>query len=105
MCTPEGVRVDSEQKVAHRLSADMPDDVVRMVDVHSVKVDTHERARVRDAIEDRCHAATWTAPVCPEIDDGDAVGVDLYSKRRDKTAEERTRVGRVRRKIASLRWC
>jgi hypothetical protein len=52
-----------------------------MVDVHSVKIDAHERARVRDAIEDRGHAATWTTPVRPEVDDGDAIGVGLYSKR------------------------
>lgn len=73
--------MDSEQKVAHCLPADMLDDVVRMVDVHSVKIDAHERARVRDAIEDRGHAATWTTPVRPEVDDGDAIGVGLYSKR------------------------
>jgi hypothetical protein len=66
---PKGAHVDSERKVAHRLPSDVLDDVVCMVDVHSVKVDAHERARVRDAIEDRRHAATWTAPVRPEVDD------------------------------------
>ena len=70
----------------------MLDDVVRVVDVNSVKVDARERARVRDAVEDRGHAATGTAPVRPEIDDGDAIRVDLYSRREEMRQRKRIHV-------------
>jgi hypothetical protein len=72
--------VSEKAKGTHRLPSNVLDDVVRVVDVHPVKVDARKRARVRDAVEDRCHAATWTTPVRPKIDDCDAIGVDLYSK-------------------------
>jgi hypothetical protein len=62
----------------------MLDDVVRVVDIDSVKVDACERTRVRDAVEDRRHTAAGATPVRPEIDDGDAVGINLCSMR-DKT--------------------
>ena len=53
----------------HRLSTDVLDDVIRLVDVYPVKVDPRKRARVCDAIEDRRHATAGAAPVRPEIDD------------------------------------
>jgi hypothetical protein len=62
---------------SHRLSTDVLDDVIRLVDVYPVKVDTRKRARVRDAIEDWRHAAAGTTPVRPEIDDCNAVHVHL----------------------------
>jgi hypothetical protein len=61
----------------HRLSTDVLDDVIRLVDVYPVKIDARKRARVRSAIKDRRYAAAGTAPVRPEVDDGDAVRIDL----------------------------
>jgi hypothetical protein len=66
-----------QNRKPHRLSTDVLDDVSRLVDVYPVKIDAHKRARVRNAIEDRRHATAGAAPVRPEIDYGDAVGVDL----------------------------
>jgi len=57
----------------------MLNDVVRVVDVDSVKVDACERTRVRDAVEDRRHTAAGATPVRPEINDSDTVGIDLCS--------------------------
>lgn len=67
----------SEQEGPHRLSTDMLDDVIRLVDVYPVKVDPRKRARIRNAVEDRRRAAARTTPVRPEIDDGNAVHVHL----------------------------
>ena len=67
----------SEQGGPHRLSIDVLDDVIRLVDVYPVKVDPRKRARIRNAVEDRRHAAAGTTPVRPEIDDGNAVHVHL----------------------------
>jgi hypothetical protein len=67
------------RQTTYRLPTDVLDDIIRVVDVDPVKVDAWERARVCDAVEDRCHAATGPAPVRPKIDDGDAVRVDLCS--------------------------
>ena len=64
-------------KKPHRLPADVLNDVVRLVDVYPVKIDTRKRARVCSAIENRRHSAAGAAPVRPEVDDGDAVRVDL----------------------------
>jgi hypothetical protein len=64
-------------KKPHRLPADVLDDVVRLVDVYPVEIDASKRARVCSAVENRCHSATGAAPVRPEVDDGDAVRVDL----------------------------
>ena len=69
-----------KRRDTYRLPTDVLDDVGCVVDVHSVKVDACERARVGDAVEDRRHATTRTAPVRPKIDDGDAICVDLYSR-------------------------
>lgn len=64
-------------KKPHRLPADVLNDVVRLVDVYPVKIDTRKRARVRSAVENRRHSAAGAAPVRPEVDDGDTVRVDL----------------------------
>jgi hypothetical protein len=74
-------RVYSDRK-PHRLSANVLDDVIRVVNVHSIKVDARQRTRVRDAVEDWRHTPAGAAPVRPEIDDGDAARVDLYIKGR-----------------------
>ena len=62
---------------SHRLSTDLLDDVIRLVDVYPIEVDPRKRSRVCDTIEDWRHAAAGTAPVRPEIDDCDAVHVHL----------------------------
>ena len=67
----------TQNRKPHRLSTDVLDDVSRLVDVYPIKIDSCERARVRNAIEDRRHAAAGTAPVRPEVNDGDAIHVDL----------------------------
>jgi len=59
------------------LSADVLYNVIRLVDVYTVKIDGRKRARVCSAIENRRHSTAGTAPVRPEVDDGDAVRVDL----------------------------
>jgi len=78
--------VDSEEaKGTHSLPTDVLDDVLRVVDVHSVKVDAGDRARVGDAVEDRRHATTRTAPVRPKVDDGNAIRVDLVGEGGNET--------------------
>ena len=64
-------------KKPHRLPADLLNDIVRLVDVYSVKIDACKRARVCSAVENRRHSAAGAAPVRPEVYDGDAVRVDL----------------------------
>jgi hypothetical protein len=59
-----------------------------MVDVDSVKVDARDRARVRDAVEYRCHAAAGTTPVRPEVDESDAVRVNLYNPQGETGRDE-----------------
>jgi hypothetical protein len=59
------------------LSSDLLDDVIRLVDIYPVKIDARKLARVRNVIEDPRHAAAGTTPIRPEVDDGDAVRVDL----------------------------
>ena len=66
---------------AHSLTADVLNDVLCMVDIDSVKVDTRIRARVGEAVKDLRHAAARPAPVCPEVYEGDAAFIDLHGKR------------------------
>lgn len=73
---------------SYRLPIDVLDNVIRVVNIHPVKVDACERARVRSAVEDRRHATTGAAPVRPEINDSSSVGIDLHSgRRKDKGGE------------------
>ena len=64
-------------KKPHRLPADVLNNVVCLVDVYPVKIDARKGARVCRAVENWRHSAARTAPVRPEVDDGDAVRVDL----------------------------
>jgi hypothetical protein len=67
-------------KMPHRLPTDVLNDVVRLVDVYPVEIDARNRARVCSAVENWRHSTAGAAPVRPEVDDGDAVRVDLESE-------------------------
>ena len=66
----------------HSLTANVLNDVLRMVNIDPVKVDAWICAGFRVAIEDLRHAAAGPTPVRPEIDEGDAVSIDLYEETR-----------------------
>jgi hypothetical protein len=63
------------------LPADLLNDVVRLVDVYPVKIDACKRARVCSAVENWRHSAAGAAPVRPEVDDGNAVRIDLQIRK------------------------
>jgi hypothetical protein len=75
--------------ITYRLPADVLHDVMHVVDVDSVKVDARDRARVRDAVEYRRHAAAGATPVRPEVDESNAVPVDLYKAAKARRDEGR----------------
>ena len=60
----------------HRANADLLTDVLRLVDIDLVKVDGREL--LRQFLKDGRDDPARTAPGRPEVEDGDAIAVNLH---------------------------